>query len=80
MVSTPGAKFTTIDINNFYLDTHMERFEYMRLKLSDLSDDVIKQYNISAKVPKNGYIYIKVRKGMYGLLKAGILAQELLEK
>ena len=52
----------------------------MRLKLRDLPDDFTKQYNLAAKVTKDGYVYIQVRKGMYGLLQAGKLAQELLEK
>ena len=36
VVSTPGTKFITIDIKYFYLNTPMPRYEYMRLKLSDL--------------------------------------------
>ena len=29
---------------------------------------------------EEGQVYVKIRKGMYGLLQAGILAQKLLEK
>ena len=36
VVSTNGAKFFTLDIKNFYLNTPMERFEYMRLKMEDI--------------------------------------------
>ena len=32
VVSTIGDKFFTLDIKNFYLNTPMERFEYMRIK------------------------------------------------
>ena len=38
VVSTPGAKFFTIDISNFYLNTPLERKEYVRMKLSDFHD------------------------------------------
>ena len=38
VISTPGAKFTTIDINNFYLNTPMDRYEYMRMKLEIFPD------------------------------------------
>jgi hypothetical protein len=31
-------------------------------------------------VDNDGYVYIEVQKGMYGLPQAGILAQELLEQ
>ena len=57
IVSTPGAKFMSIDIKNFYLNTQMPQYEYMRLKLSDLPDDVICHYNLENIVTKDGYIY-----------------------
>ena len=80
VISTPGAKFMTIDISNFYLNTPMDRYEYMRMKLEMFPDDVIEEYNLRERVEPNGYVYIEVRKGMYGLPQAGILAQKLLEK
>ena len=43
VVSTPNAKFMSIGIKDFYLNTPMPRYEYMRLKLSNLLDDVIHQ-------------------------------------
>ena len=43
-------------------------------------DDVTEAYNLRGKVEPNGYVYIKVRKGMYKLPQAGLLAQELLAK
>ena len=41
IISTPGFKFMTIDIKYFYLNTLMELFQYMKLKLSDLPEDFI---------------------------------------
>jgi hypothetical protein len=41
LISTPGARFFTMDINNFYLCTPMTRYEYMQLKLFDMLEDVI---------------------------------------
>jgi len=46
VISTPGAKFMTMDISNFYLMTPLKRKEYLRMKLSDIPEDVIKQYNL----------------------------------
>ena len=80
VISTPGEKFMTIDISNFYLNTLMDRYEFMRMKLEIFPDDVIEEYNLRDKVEPNGYVYIEVRKGMYGLPQAGLLAQKLLEK
>ncbi len=41
IISTPNAKFTTMDIKDFYLNTPMARYEYMRLQLADMPEDVI---------------------------------------
>ena len=58
----------------------MDRFEYMKLKLSDLPEDFVTLYNLVSKVDKNGFVYLKIRRGMFGLPQAGILAQQLLGK
>ena len=65
----------TIEIKDFYLNTPMNRFEYMKLKLSDLPEDFVKLYNLVFKVDKNGFVYLGIRRSMYGLPQAGILAQ-----
>ncbi len=70
----------TLDIKNFYLNTPMEQYEYVRIKLDDVPEEIIQQYLLQDKVDSKGYIFIKVQKGMYGLPQAGILAQNLLEK
>ena len=43
MISTLGEKFITIDIKDFYLNMPMSRYEYMRLKISDLPDNIVRQ-------------------------------------
>ena len=80
IVSTPNTKFTSIDIKDFYLNTPMPRYEYMRLKLRNLPDDVIRHYKLANIATKDGHIYTEIRRGMYGIPAAGILAQQLLEK
>ena len=56
IISTPGAKFMTMDIKDFYLNTPMARYEYMQLKLADMPEDVIAHYNLNAIVTPDGYI------------------------
>ncbi|KAL7524797.1 hypothetical protein ACHAXR_000721, partial [Thalassiosira sp. AJA248-18] len=80
IVSTPGAEFMGIDIKNFYLNTPMERYEYLKMKIDNFPDDVIDEYNLREKVTPDGFLYVECRKGIYGLPQAGILAQELLKK
>ncbi len=69
-----------MDISNFYLMTPLKRKEYLRMKLSDMPEDVIDHYNLNEKATEDGSIYVAVKRGMYGLPQAGILAQELLEQ
>jgi hypothetical protein len=80
IISTPNAKFMTIDIKDFYPLTPMKRYEYFRMKLELFPQDVINEYGLQDKVDTDGYIFCEVKRGMYGHPQAGILAQELLTK
>ena len=53
VIYTPGSKFMTIDIKAFYLNTLMEQFKYIKLKLSDLPKDFKKEYDLAPKVDQN---------------------------
>ena len=65
---------------HFYLMTPMARPEYMRIKIKDLPEEFVTMYNLTNKATADGFVYIKIQKGMYGLPQVGILAQELLEQ
>jgi len=80
VISTRGGKFMTLDISNFYLNTPLKRKEYVRMKLSDFPENVIKHYNLREMATPDGFVYVAIKRGMYGLPQSGILAQELLEK
>ncbi len=68
----------TMDIKDFYLNTPMAQYKYMRLKISDMPDNIIKHYKLRDIVTPDGHIYCEIQKGMYGLPQAGIIMQELL--
>ncbi len=80
IISTPGAKCFMMDIKDCYLNTPMKWSEYICLKILDISDKVINHYNLEALVAQDGYIYCEIKRGMYSLPQAGLIAQELLEK
>ena len=80
VISTPGAKFVTLDIKDFYLNTPMEEPEFLRMKIEYFPQDVIDHYNLKDKVDEKGNLYVRVEKGMYGLPQAGKIANKLLEK
>ncbi len=57
----------------------MTRKEYMRMPVKLIPDEFMIAYNLHDKI-LNGYIYMEIRKGMYGLPQSGILANKLLRK
>jgi hypothetical protein len=61
------------------LGTPLERYEYLRIPIAIIPDEIIEQYNLRALV-RDGAVYVEIRKGMYGLPQAGKLANDLLEK
>ena len=56
IISTNGVKFMSIDIKDFYLNTPMARYEYMRLKIAELPPDFIDEYKLQNKETKDGYV------------------------
>jgi hypothetical protein len=78
-ISTPKTKFYWMDLSNFYLMTPMKEYEYMQLQLELFPGKIIHQYNLRDLVDEQGWVYIKIWMGMYGLPQAGILANKLLE-
>jgi hypothetical protein len=78
-ISTPGARFARADIKNMYLKTPLDQFEYMRTPISLSPPDIINHYQLHNKVLR-GYVYMEIRKGMYSLPQASILANKLLKK
>jgi hypothetical protein len=67
-----------MDIKHYYLGTPLPRFEYMTVLLSRFPEEIIQKYNLNA-LAVNGWVYIEILKGMYGLKQAGLLANQLLQ-
>jgi hypothetical protein len=80
VISTLKAKFMTINISNFYLMTPLKWPEFIRMKLSNIPEEIIAEYKLRAIVTQDGLIYIQANKGMYGLPQSGLLANELFEQ
>jgi hypothetical protein len=67
-----------MDIKNYYLGTPLSRFEYMKILLSRFPEEIVKKYNLNA-LAVDGWLYVEIRKGMYGLKQAVLLANHLLQ-
>jgi hypothetical protein len=79
VILTKGAKFANADLANFYLMTPLKRPKYANIKLTNMPKEVIKEYNLHEYVTPDGWVYIKVIWGMYGLPQAESLGHDLLE-
>ena len=80
VVSTKNARCVTADVKNFYLNNTLPEPEYMKMPLSIIPEEVIAQYQLHKFVDTNGWVYMKICKGMYGLKQAGIIANDELIK
>ena len=68
-----NARFFTCDLKDHFLASPMDKPEYMRIPTKCIPQDIMDRYNLQEKVHK-GYVYVKIKRGMYGLKQAAILA------
>ena len=66
------------EINNFYLNNPMNIYEYMKLPLDIIREEIIQQYNL-IKLAHKGFVYMDIQKGMYGLPQEGKIANDKLK-
>jgi hypothetical protein len=78
-LSTKYAAMMMMDIKNYYPGTPLPRYEYMHMLLSRFQEEIGNKYNLTA-LAVDGWVYIEIRKCMYGLKQAGLLANQLLQK
>ena len=52
----------------------------MKIHLSQIPQEIINKYKLDTFVHTDGYVYILICKGMYGLPQVGMLANKLLTK
>jgi hypothetical protein len=71
IISTPNAKCLMMDIKDFYLNTPMKRPEYMKLKLSNIPEEVIEHYNLRELTTPDEYVYCKLQKECTAYRKRG---------
>ena len=75
-----GARFCTMDIKDFFLQTVMDIPEYMRIHKKYFTKEICNKYGIQQKIATDNYIYCKIKRGMYGLKQAARLAYDLLKQ
>ena len=79
VLSTDDAKYATLDIANFYLGTPLDRYEYMKMPLDIFPQHIKEQYDLD-NMAYQGYAWLEIKKAIYGLPQAGMLANKQLQK
>ena len=77
IISDVAASYVTIDIKDYYLGTSMNRYECMLIPVKHIPEDIMLQYNLDPLVV-NSTILVEIRKGIYELPQAGLIAQQRL--
>ena len=72
-ISTLRTKFITIVVKNFILTHPWQDTDIIQ-------DNFVQHYQLQQETTIDGYIHVEIRKGMYGLLQAIPLSQDLLER
>jgi hypothetical protein len=68
-----------LDLALFYLTANLEYYEYMKMPIALFPQWIIEQYDLNTHA-KDGMVYIEMRKAVYGLPQAGILANKKLRR
>ena len=71
-----GARFMSMDLKDHFLASPMNRPEYMKIHQRHIPQDIFEKYKLQNMVTKDGFVYVKIKKGMYGLKQAAILAYQ----
>jgi hypothetical protein len=68
-----------LDLKNFYLTGALDYYEYMKIALALFPKWIKKQYKLETHA-RNGSVFLEIRRTVWRLPQAGILANKLLHK
>ena len=80
VVSTPGARCLLPDIKYCFLNNILPNPEFMWISLKIIPLEIIDTCDLKALVDDQGWIYMLIEKGMYGIKQAGIIVNQELVK
>jgi len=69
VISTPGARFMTMDVGNFYLNTPLIRPEFLRIHIDDIPEEIINEYKLRDMVNSKGFFTLKLQNPCMGYPK-----------
>ena len=68
------------DLRDFFLVTPMDGNEYIKIHSKYIPQDIIEAYNLQYMITTDSYVYINIKKVMYGLKQAVVFAYNNLVK
>ena len=70
-----------MDFKDHFLQTVMEEPEFMRIHHRYITEEIKREYNADSYLENDGFLYCKIKRGMYaGLNQAARLAYDLIKK
>ena len=75
-----GARYFCIDLKNFYLGTPMTNYQYISVLQKMIRKEVWDDPRYTIHISADGFVYLEIRRGMYGLKEAVVLAFEQLAR
>ena len=72
--SKDDAIFMSCDLEDFFLAVPMLKPEYMNINKKHIPQDITERHNLNEKISQYSFIYVNIKKVMYGLKQADILA------
>ena len=67
-----------VEVKRFFLGNTMEKYEYYKISISLIPQEVIDENNLMDK-KINRFPYVRVERGMYGLVQERIIAHMALK-
>ena len=77
VVSTPGARFAGGDVKDFYLNKPLKKKRYGKVREKYIPEETIRKHNLEQYIEDDGWLHFEIGKGMYGILEARRLANDL---
>ena len=78
VVSTPGARFAGGDVKDFYLNTPLKKKRYGKVRAKYIPEKKIKKHNLKQYIEDGGWLHFEIGKGVYGILEAGRIENDIL--
>ena len=72
VISDINSSYMNVDVKDYYLGTPMNHYEYMRIPVKRIPQDMMDQYNFP-DLNVNGHVLVEIHKFMYGMPQADFI-------